>query len=66
MSAGCGARVEPGKPKWQGNQAGLDSIPAANIEAIEIINTPSSRYDAAGMAGIVNIVYADASAPRRS
>ena len=30
---------------------------AANIEAIEIINNPSARFDAAGMAGIVNIIY---------
>lgn len=40
-----------------GNQSGLDSVPAANIESIEIINNPSSRYDSAGMAGIINIVY---------
>ncbi len=40
-----------------GNQSGLDSIPAANIERIEIINNPSARHDAAGMAGIINIIY---------
>jgi outer membrane receptor protein involved in Fe transport len=40
-----------------GNQAGLDSIPAGNIASIEIINNPSAAYDAAGMAGIINIVY---------
>lgn len=40
-----------------GNQRGLDSVSAANIEAIEIINNPSARFDAAGMAGIVNIIY---------
>ena len=40
-----------------GNQSGLDSIPAANIATIEIINNPSAAYDAAGMAGIINIVY---------
>jgi outer membrane receptor protein involved in Fe transport len=40
-----------------GNQKGLDNIPAANIERIEIINNPSARYDANGMAGIINIVY---------
>ncbi|HSG64644.1 MAG TPA: TonB-dependent receptor, partial [Gammaproteobacteria bacterium] len=40
-----------------GNQAGLDSIPAGSIESIEIINNPSAAYDAAGMAGIINIVY---------
>ena len=40
-----------------GSQRGLDSVPAANIEAIEIINNPSARFDAAGMAGIINIIY---------
>lgn len=45
-----------------GNQKGLSSIPASNIDRVEIINNPSSRYDAAGMAGIVNIVYKKESA----
>lgn len=40
-----------------GSQAGLDNIPASAIESIEIINNPSARYDASGMAGIVNIVF---------
>jgi len=40
-----------------GNQSGLDSVPAQNVETIEILNNPSSSYDAAGMAGIINIVY---------
>ncbi|MDW7691696.1 TonB-dependent receptor [Flammeovirgaceae bacterium SG7u.111] len=40
-----------------GNQKGLDNIPTANIEKIEIINNPSAKYDAAGMAGVINIVY---------
>ncbi len=40
-----------------GNQRGLDSLSAVNIEAIEIINNPSARFDAAGMAGIINIIY---------
>jgi outer membrane receptor protein involved in Fe transport len=40
-----------------GSQRGLDSVSASNIEAIEIINNPSARFDAAGMAGIINIIY---------
>ena len=40
-----------------GNQKGLSTIPASNIERIEIINNPSAKYDANGFAGIVNIIY---------
>lgn len=39
-----------------GAQAGLDNIPSSAIEKIEIINSPSARYDANGSAGIINIV----------
>lgn len=39
-----------------GGQTGLDHIPASAIEKIEIINNPSSKYDANGHAGIINIV----------
>jgi len=40
-----------------GSQRGLDNIAASNIEAVEIIYNPAARFDAAGMAGIINIVY---------
>jgi outer membrane receptor protein involved in Fe transport len=40
-----------------GAQSGLENFSAASVERIEIINNPSSRYDATGNAGIINIVF---------
>ena len=40
-----------------GNQSGLDNIPASAIERIEVINDPSAKLDANGMAGVINIIY---------
>ncbi len=34
----------------------LDQLPASSIQTIEVVTNPSSRYDAEGSAGIINIV----------
>ncbi|MDI9867480.1 TonB-dependent receptor [Flectobacillus sp. DC10W] len=36
--------------------AGLQSLQASMIERVEVITNPSARYEAEGMAGIINIV----------
>ena len=35
---------------------GLESIPAANVQSIEIVTSPDVKYDSEGTGGIVNIV----------
>ncbi|SMC62672.1 outer membrane beta-barrel family protein [Pedobacter nyackensis] len=48
-----------GKPSGslEGNlKAVLKSIPASTLESIEVITTPPSKYDAEGLAGIINII----------
>ncbi len=45
-----------GKPSALADNNALQSIPAANILRVEVITTPSSRYEAAGSGGIINII----------
>ena len=44
-----------GKPANASASVLLGQIPAENIQSIDIITVPTSRYDAQGMGGIINI-----------
>ena len=44
-----------GKPATLEGTAALEQIPAAQIENIEVITTPSARHDPDGTVGIINI-----------
>lgn len=45
-----------GKPSVIAANNGLEGIPAQNVDRIEVVTNPSARYQAAGTAGIINIV----------
>ncbi|MFI5151330.1 MAG: TonB-dependent receptor domain-containing protein, partial [Bacteroidia bacterium] len=56
--AGAGIMINGRLLQLSGEQAMdyLKSIPASEIQSIEIISNPSSKYDAEGLSGLVNIV----------
>lgn len=45
-----------GKPSVLTANNGLNQIPAEQIDRIEVITNPSSRYQAAGTSGIINVI----------
>lgn len=51
-----------GRPSALADNNGLAAISADRIERVEIITNPSARYEAAGTAGIINIILKQAEA----
>lgn len=51
-----------GKPSALADNNALQGIPASNIAKVEIMTNPSARYEAAGGAGIINIILKDKNA----
>ena len=51
-----------GKPSALADNNALQGIPASNIAKVEIMTNPSARYEAAGSAGIINIILKDETA----
>lgn len=45
-----------GKPSFYSGSQALQQVPAGQIEHIEIISTPSARYDTQGEVGLINII----------
>lgn len=45
-----------GKPSFYTGTQALQQVPAGQIENIEIITTPSARYDSEGEVGMINII----------
>lgn len=45
-----------GKPSFYSGTQALQQIPAGQIENVEIITTPSARYDTDGEVGMINII----------
>ncbi|MBN1143217.1 MAG: TonB-dependent receptor [Bacteroidales bacterium] len=45
-----------GKPSIIGGSEGLQQIPASAVQSMEIITSPSAKYDPDGAAGIINVI----------